>query len=63
VIDLCKHGDVYTLTMNNSANTICLDWQEQMLEALSEMEDNCYKDKGKGTALIMTGEGSSSAMV
>jgi len=53
MIDLCKDGDVYILTMNNSANTICLDWQEQMLQALNVMENNC----GKGTALIMTGEG------
>lgn len=53
MINLCKDGDVYILTMNNNANTICLDWQEQMLEALNEMENNC----GKGTALIMTGEG------
>ncbi|MDG1662526.1 MAG: enoyl-CoA hydratase/isomerase family protein [Pseudomonadales bacterium] len=53
MINLCKDGDVYILTMNNNANTICLDWQEQMLEALHEMENNC----GKGTALIMTGEG------
>jgi len=39
--------------MNNDANTICLDWQQQMLEALDEVENN----SGKGTALVMTGEG------
>jgi enoyl-CoA hydratase/carnithine racemase len=53
VINLCKDGDVYILTMNNDANTICQDWQEQMLKALDEMENN----SGKGTALLMTGEG------
>jgi enoyl-CoA hydratase/carnithine racemase len=52
VIDLFKDGDIYILTMNNDAKTICLDWQQQMLTALNEMENNC----GKGTALIMTGE-------
>lgn len=52
MIDLFKDGDIYILTMNNDAKTICLDWQQQMLTALNEMENNC----GKGTALIMTGE-------
>ena len=53
MIDLCKDGDIYILTMNNAAKTICLDWQREMLTALNEMENNC----GRGTALIMTGEG------
>ncbi|MEH6604846.1 MAG: enoyl-CoA hydratase/isomerase family protein [Pseudomonadales bacterium] len=53
MINLCNDGGVYTLTMNNDANTICIDWQAQMLEALNEMENN----SGKGTALVMTGEG------
>lgn len=54
MIKLCKEGGIYTLTMNNNdANTICIDWQAQMLEALNEVENNC----GKGTALVMTGEG------
>jgi enoyl-CoA hydratase/carnithine racemase len=53
MINLGKNGDIYTLTMNNDANTICLDWQAQMLDALNEVENNCVK----GSALIMTGEG------
>jgi enoyl-CoA hydratase/carnithine racemase len=53
MINLCKDGDIYTLRMNNDANTICLDWQAQMLDALIEVENNC----AKGSALIMTGEG------
>jgi len=57
MIDLRKHGGIYTLTMNNEANTICLDWQEQMLAALNEVESHCAKGTGAGTALVMTGEG------
>ncbi len=53
MINLCRDGDIYTLTMNNDANTICLDWQQLMLDALTEVEANC----GKGSALVMTGEG------
>lgn len=53
MINLCKDGDIYTLTMNHISNTICLEWQEQMLEVLNEVENKC----AKGTALIMTGEG------
>lgn len=53
MIDLCKNGGIYTLTMNNNENTICLDWQEQILEILNELESNF----SKGTALIMTGKG------
>jgi len=57
VIDLGKDGGIYTLTMNNDDNTICLDWQEQMLAALNEVESHCAKDKSDGTALVMTGAG------
>ena len=53
MINLSSNGDIYILTMNNDSNTICLDWQEQMLEALDKMERHC----GEGTALVMTGEG------
>lgn len=52
MIDLKKQGDIYSLTMNNNANTICPDWQQQMLKALDTMES----DYGQGTALVMTGE-------
>jgi enoyl-CoA hydratase/carnithine racemase len=53
VINLSKEEGIYILTMNHSGSTICLDWQDQMVLALNEMEANAIQ----GTALVMTGEG------
>lgn len=53
MIELSKAGELFTLTMNNEANTICLDWQDRMLAALDQME----MAHGQGTALVITGQG------
>lgn len=53
MIELSNDNGVYVLTMNNGANTICLDWQAEMLQALNVVEGTW----GKGTALVMAGEG------
>jgi enoyl-CoA hydratase/carnithine racemase len=52
MIDLRKDGHIYILTLDNQDNTICLNWQEKILAALDEMENNYHK----GTALVMIGQ-------
>ena len=52
MIDLRKDGHIYILTLDNQDNTICLNWQEKILIALDEMENNYHK----GTALVMIGQ-------
>jgi len=53
VIELSKVGPVYTVTMNNGENMICLDWQKRMLEILDQLEQNPVA----GTAMVLVGEG------
>jgi enoyl-CoA hydratase/carnithine racemase len=52
MIDLRKDGHIYILTLDNQDNTICLNWQEKILVALDEMENNYHK----GTALVVIGK-------
>ena len=40
MIELSKNKQMYTVTMNNDANMICLDWQQRMLEILDQLEVN-----------------------
>ncbi len=53
MIELSKVGPVYTVTMNNGENMICLDWQKRMLEILDQLEQNPVA----GTAMVLVGEG------
>ena len=52
MIRLSKEGTIYTLTMNNAENMICLDWQQRMLEILDQLEEAPVA----GTAMVMVGE-------
>jgi enoyl-CoA hydratase/carnithine racemase len=52
VITLSKEGTIYTVTMNNGDNMICLDWQQRMLEILDQLEENPVA----GTAMVLIGE-------
>lgn len=52
MINLCNDGGVYTITMTSDGNTICPDWQQQMLAILDQVETDC----GEDTALVITGE-------
>jgi len=53
VIELSKAGTIYTVTMDNGENMICLDWQQRMLEILDQLEDNPVA----GTAMVLIGVG------
>ena len=53
MIELSKNKQMYTVTMNNDANMICLDWQQRMLEILDQLEVNPVA----GTAMVLIGEG------
>jgi enoyl-CoA hydratase/carnithine racemase len=53
MINLVKDKGIYTLTLNQKDNTFCVEWQAQMLQALTKVE----RDYSKGSALIVTGEG------
>lgn len=52
MITLSKEGTIYTVTMNNGDNMICLDWQQRMLEILDQLEENPVA----GTAMVLIGE-------
>lgn len=53
MIELSKAGTIYTVTMDNGENMICLDWQQRMLEILDQLEDNPVA----GTAMVLIGVG------
>lgn len=52
MIKLSKVGTIYTITMNNGENMICLDWQRRMLEILDQLEESPVA----GTAMVLVGE-------
>jgi len=52
MIELSKNNQMYTVTMNNGANMICLDWQKRMLDILDQLEATPVA----GTAMVMVGE-------
>ncbi len=52
MIEISKAGTLYTVTMNNGENMICLDWQARMLEILDQLEENPVA----GTAMVLVGE-------
>ena len=52
MIEISKAGTLYTVTMNNGENMICLAWQKRMLEILDQLEDNPVA----GTAMVLVGE-------
>ena len=52
MITLSKEGTIYTVTMNNGDNMICLDWQQRMLGILDQLEENPVA----GTAMVLIGE-------
>lgn len=52
MIELSKEGTIYTITMNNGENMICLDWQQRMLQILDQLEANPVA----GTAMVLIGE-------
>lgn len=52
MIRLSREGPIYTVTMHNGDNMICLDWQQSMLDILDELEANPVA----GTAMVLTGE-------
>ncbi|MDC1513164.1 enoyl-CoA hydratase/isomerase family protein [Porticoccaceae bacterium] len=53
MIELSKEGTIYTITMNNGENMICLDWHQRMLEILDQLEASPVA----GTAMVLIGEG------
>ncbi len=52
MIRLSREGPIYTVTMHNGDNMICLDWQQSMLDILDELEANPVA----GTAMVLIGE-------
>ena len=52
MITLSKEGTIYTVTMNNGDNMICLDWQKRMLEILDQLEEKPVA----GSAMVLIGE-------
>jgi enoyl-CoA hydratase/carnithine racemase len=51
MIDYQKEGELHLVTMNDGPNTICLDWQNRMLEILDTVEGEC----GQGASLVLIG--------
>jgi len=49
MIEYSKEGDLHLVTMQT--NSICPEWQKDMLDVLDTVEANC----GKGAALVLTG--------
>jgi len=53
MINYAKEDGLHLITMDQDSSTICSDWQQRMLEILTEVEGDC----GHGASLVLTGVG------